>query len=118
FPHRLTVEDEHNGYRLPASTIIHPNAWSVNSEAIIYPDPASFKPEQFEARRQHLDSAAGMWVLKAFPRKYLAHNSIWINAASILVTFNITKTVGNNGQVIEPTHEYFSALVSYVEILI
>jgi hypothetical protein len=43
----------------------------------------------------------------------MATSSVWIAIASILATFDITKAVGEDGKVIEPNHDYFSALVTY-----
>lgn len=42
----------------------------------------------------------------------MAGASVWITAVSVLSTFDIMKAVGDDGQVIEPTYEYFPALVS------
>jgi hypothetical protein len=36
--------------------------------------------------------------------------------ASILATFDITKAVGEDGKVIEPNHDYFSSVVTYVPL--
>ncbi|KAF7345584.1 Cytochrome p450 [Mycena venus] len=41
----------------------------------------------------------------------MAHDSVWFNVVSILTTFNIGKTIGDDGQIIEPTYEYSPALV-------
>jgi hypothetical protein len=41
----------------------------------------------------------------------MARSSMWIAVVSILATFDITKAVGEGGEVIEPTHEYFPGLV-------
>jgi hypothetical protein len=47
----------------------------------------------------------------------MAQASVWINVVSILATFDIMKAIGEDGHVIEPTYEYFSALVSCVKLL-
>ncbi|KAJ6580703.1 hypothetical protein B0H19DRAFT_929348, partial [Mycena capillaripes] len=46
------------------------------------------------------------------PGRHMAQTSVWIDAVFILATFDITKAVREDGQVIEPSYEYFSALVS------
>jgi hypothetical protein len=46
----------------------------------------------------------------------MAMDSLWIVVASILASFDITKTVGEGGNIIEPTYEYFSGLAWYVYI--
>jgi hypothetical protein len=47
----------------------------------------------------------------------MATSSLWITIASLLATFDITKAVGEDGKVIEPNHDYFSALVMYALFL-
>jgi hypothetical protein len=46
----------------------------------------------------------------------MATSSVWIAMASILATFDITKAVGEDGKVIEPNHDYFSSVVTYVPL--
>jgi hypothetical protein len=38
-------------------------------------------------------------------------SNVWLSIARILATFDITKAVGEDGQVIEPTYEYFAGMV-------
>jgi len=42
----------------------------------------------------------------------MAFSAVWIAVASLLATFDIEKSMDENGNVIEPTHEYISALVT------
>ncbi|KAJ3516119.1 hypothetical protein NLJ89_g1327 [Agrocybe chaxingu] len=92
-PHRLEVEDEYKGYRLPAGAVVVPNAWAMLHDETIYPDPFTFNPDRICLGR------------------YMAFSSVWINVASILATFNISKAIDADGKVIEPSHEYSSSLV-------
>lgn len=39
-------------------------------------------------------------------------SSVWIAVASLVAVFDISKEVDENGQVIEPTYEYASTLLS------
>lgn len=41
----------------------------------------------------------------------MALSSVWITIASILAVFDITKAVGDDGQTIEPSYEYYSQLI-------
>jgi hypothetical protein len=41
----------------------------------------------------------------------MALSSIWITVVSILATFDITKAVDENGNVIEPSYDYLSGLI-------
>ena len=42
----------------------------------------------------------------------MAFSAVWIAVASLLATFDIEKAVDENGNVIDPAHEYISALVT------
>jgi len=44
----------------------------------------------------------------------MAFSAVWIAVASLLATLDIEKAVDENGNVIEPTHEYIPALVTCV----
>ena len=44
----------------------------------------------------------------------MAFSSIWITAASILATMDITKTIDANGNVVEPSGEYESLTIQCV----
>jgi hypothetical protein len=43
----------------------------------------------------------------------MATESIWITIVSILALFDITKEIGEDGQVVEPSYEYGSDLIWY-----
>jgi len=42
----------------------------------------------------------------------MAFSAVWIAVASLLAAFDIEKAVDENGNVVDPTHEYISALVT------
>lgn len=42
----------------------------------------------------------------------MATSSLWIAVASILATMNITKGVDDEGNVVEPSYEYFAGGIS------
>ncbi|KAJ7483475.1 cytochrome P450 [Mycena latifolia] len=126
-PHFLPIEDEYRGYRIPAGSIIIANTWQFPLTLLIfyseslhvqlmYPDPYTFNPERFllngkpNPAVKSPDAAFG-FGRRVCPGRHLATSSVWITVASILATFNITKAVGDDGNVIEPIHEYFPGLV-------
>ncbi|KAF7371180.1 Cytochrome P450 [Mycena sanguinolenta] len=116
-PHYLSVEDEYKGCRLPAGSIVISNAWAMLHDEVMYPDPYSFKPERFLLDGVPNPAVSSPEVAFGFgrrvcPGRHMAQDSVWINVVSILATFNITKAVGDDRQVIEPTYEYYSGLIT------
>ncbi|KAJ7851374.1 cytochrome P450 [Mycena leptocephala] len=116
-PHFLPVEDEYQGYRLPAGSIVIANIWAILHDEVMYPDPYAFKPERFlldgkpNPAIRNPDAAFG-FGRRVCPGRHMATSSVWIAMASILATFDITKAVGEDGKVIEPNHDYFSSVVT------
>jgi len=95
------------------------NAWAMLHNEDDYPDPSAFKPERFIKDGQ-LDPNIRDPATIAFgfgrrlcPGSHIAMSTIWIAAASILATFNISKCVGKDGRVIEPSREYSSSIISH-----
>ncbi|KAK7017743.1 cytochrome P450 [Favolaschia claudopus] len=118
-PHLLTEEDEYRGYRLPAGSIVFGNAWAILHDEKMYPDPHNFKPERFLLNGKINPAIRSPDTVFGFGRRYvrcpgkhMALSSIWITIASILATYDIVKTVDENGNLIEPTHEYISGAIS------
>jgi len=116
-PHFLRVEDEYKGYRLPANSIIVANSWAMLHDENTYPEPFEFKPDRFmkdgklnPAIKDPAHAAFG-FGRRICPGRYMAFSAMWIAVASIIATFDITKAVDENGQVIEPSHEYTSSVV-------
>ncbi|KAF8884004.1 cytochrome P450 [Infundibulicybe gibba] len=116
-PHLLEVDDVYKGYRIPAGTICIPNAWAMLHDETIYPDPFSFRPERFmkdgNINPEVRDPAHATFGFgrRICPGRYMAYSAIWIAIASILAVFDIEKITDENGNIIEPSHEYISALI-------
>ncbi|PSR93709.1 hypothetical protein PHLCEN_2v4604 [Hermanssonia centrifuga] len=45
--HRIFVEDEYKGYRIPKGTTIIPNAWAMLHNPDDFPSPEEFNPDRF-----------------------------------------------------------------------
>ncbi|KAJ7460270.1 cytochrome P450 [Mycena latifolia] len=116
-PHMLTTDDEYRGYRLPAGSMVIGNTWAILHDEVMYPEPHAFKPERFltdgkpNPAVRDPDAAFG-FGRRVCPGRHLATSSVWITVVSILATFDINKAVDDMGNVIEPTGEYLSALIS------
>ncbi|KAJ7146856.1 cytochrome P450 [Mycena epipterygia] len=115
-PHFLAVEDEYRGYRIPAGSVIVANALAILHNEDMYPDPTAFKPERFlrdgKLNPDVRDSQAAFgFGRRICPGRHMAMSSVWITIASILAVFDITKVVGDDGQITEP-YEFSPNLIS------
>ncbi|KAJ7016900.1 cytochrome P450 [Mycena alexandri] len=116
-PHLAIVEEEFRGFRIPAGSVVVGNTWAIMHDEAMYPEPHTFKPERFllngkiNPAIRNPDSAFG-FGRRLCPGRHLALSTIWINIVSILATFNISKAVDEDGNIIEPTQEFFSGLIS------
>ncbi|KAJ7142241.1 cytochrome P450 [Mycena epipterygia] len=111
------VEDEYRGYRLPAGSIIIGNIWAILQDEDMYPDPSVFKPERFLRDGKPNPDVRDPQAVFGFgrricPARHMALESVWITIASILSVFDITKAVGDDGQIIEPSYQYSPDLIS------
>ncbi|KAJ7118811.1 cytochrome P450 [Mycena epipterygia] len=50
------------------------------------------------------------------PGRYMANSSVWITLISILAVFDINKAVGEDGEAIELSYDYFAGLVYQAQI--
>ncbi|KAJ3570255.1 hypothetical protein NP233_g4534 [Leucocoprinus birnbaumii] len=118
--HYLTEDDEYNGYQIPKGTTVIPNVWAVFHDPETYPDPMSFKVDRFldtegnaRAGINEIPEAIFGFGRRACPGRFIGLDFVWIVVASLLATYNITKAVDENGNVIEPKVEYTSILISH-----
>ncbi|RDB17474.1 hypothetical protein Hypma_001603 [Hypsizygus marmoreus] len=116
-PHLLDADDEYKGYRLPAGSIVIPNAWAMLHNETVYSDPFTFNPDRF-VKDGKLDPdvrdpthAAFGFGRRICPGRYMAYDAVWIAIASLVAAFDITKGVDEDGNIIEPTYEYLTGLV-------
>ena len=105
-----------------------------------YPDPFGFKPERFLkdgklnpnirdpalmafgfGRRWQWTTTISevMRLIKAkcriCPGYHIGFSTVWLTAATILATFNLSKAVDKDGRVIEPSSEYSTGMIRCVK---
>ncbi|KAJ2928446.1 hypothetical protein H1R20_g8642, partial [Candolleomyces eurysporus] len=134
-PHLLSTDDEYEGYRFPAGTVIIPNAWQVFQAMLhdetVYPDPFNFNPDRFInaetgqvdfARERDPSHACWGFGRRVCPGRHMALSAIWLAVASLVSVFDIEKAkekvrVVEDGiereeeRTVELTHEYISDLI-------
>ncbi|KAJ0419163.1 putative cytochrome P450 [Aspergillus carlsbadensis] len=113
-PHLHKEETTYNGYRIPANSVIVPNAWTISrEEAVFGPDPEAFMPERWlvdadpasnpdttskdytkaktkTLNKTMLSSVSGFgYGRRTCPGRHFARNVIWIVIAQLLWAFDI-----------------------------
>ncbi|KAH9847428.1 cytochrome P450 [Lenzites betulinus] len=100
--HYTTEEDEYNGYRIPAGTIIMPNAWAMSRDPVVYPDPERFMPERFlEDGGKYYEEARDPEKFQICPGRHFALEGLFIVIASVLHVFDIGAPLDEEGKPVE-----------------
>ncbi|KAF8960427.1 cytochrome P450 [Flammula alnicola] len=120
-PNVETEDDVYEGYHIPKDALVIGNVWAMLHDEDDYPEPSSFKPERF-LQDGKLDPSVRDPALIAFgfgrrvcPGSHIAMSLLWMTAASILSTFNISKALDENGVPVEPSVKYQSGLIYHPE---
>ncbi|KAF7350121.1 Cytochrome P450 [Mycena venus] len=117
-PHFITVEDEYQGYRIPANSIVIGNTWAILHDETVYPEPYTFRPERFLLDDGSPNPAvpdpevAFGYGRRLCPGRHMASASLWITVSSVLAAFDITKAVDEDGREIEPSYEFDSGFIN------
>ncbi|KAJ7912393.1 cytochrome P450 [Mycena leptocephala] len=116
--HAVTEDDVYKGYHIPAGAVVVGNAWAIlHDEATYGPNTDEFIPERWLTDDGRINTAMrDPSAAFGFGRRIcpdMAQWSIWICTASILATFNISKSVDEKGVPIQPSGEYTSGLLCY-----
>ncbi|KAF4901314.1 Cytochrome P450 monooxygenase COX2 [Colletotrichum fructicola] len=106
-PHKSLENDVYNGMFIPKGSIIFANSRAMTQDERIYRDPKSFNPDRYKppsagGHGEPLPLGQFGFGRRVCVGRFLADNSVWIAAATMLATLNIGKKVGRDGQVIEP----------------
>ncbi|KAG1886216.1 cytochrome P450 [Suillus subluteus] len=109
FPHRVTEDDDHDGYYIPKGSMVLSNIWFMLNDQRTYANPSQFNPERFltnDGKEPEMDPRMICFGFgrRICPGLHLADASIWISTAMSLAVFDISKVV-ENGVEITPEFE-------------
>ncbi|KAF8217749.1 cytochrome P450 [Mycena galopus ATCC 62051] len=108
-PHVVTQDDEYRGYTIEKGSIVWANIWAILHDEKIFPEPFTFRPERYLTNDDEANStvaAAFGFGRRVCPGMHIAENSVFIAIATILCIFRISKSVDEQGKVVEPVVEY------------
>ncbi|KAF2774010.1 putative cytochrome P450 oxidoreductase [Teratosphaeria nubilosa] len=100
-PHRVTKDDEYDGYLIPRGSTIFLAVWAMHQDEKLYPDHLKFRPERFAnhpklaneyaaasdyKNRDHYGYGAGRRIC---PGLHLAERNMWRIVAKLIWGFDI-----------------------------
>ncbi|KAI0076600.1 cytochrome P450 [Panus rudis PR-1116 ss-1] len=115
--HRLQEDDVYNGYFLPKGSLCIGNSWAMLHDETVYPDPLTFNPDRYFDENGKRDpnapepSVAFGFGRRICPGRHFAKSSFWINVATILAAFEISRAVDKDGNEIVPKEVYEPGLL-------
>ncbi|KAH9925317.1 cytochrome P450 [Fomitopsis serialis] len=107
-PHHVRREDVYAGFRIPAGSTVIANTWAVLHDPTLYPRPDEVIPERYlDKSDEHPDlnpdprDFAFGYGRRVCPGRMLAEDTLFIVAASVLASFNISDAVPREGEAIK-----------------
>lgn len=102
-PFYAAQEDEYQGYRIPAGSMIVADQWSLNTDPDSYDQPAEFRPERWISDPRLPKPVTFGYGRRTCPGERLVTNSVCLVLARLLWAFDIVPppeyqdTNGNHG---------------------
>jgi hypothetical protein len=120
-PHASTKDDVYEGFFIPAGTIMHPNQWAIHRDPDLYPDPERYNPQRwldpsFPTYKEPLTEYPNLHNYSNFgfgrricPGQNIASSNMFLMAARIAWSMNLTKAKDKDGMEITPPSYDYSA---------
>ncbi|KAF9266125.1 cytochrome P450 [Marasmius fiardii PR-910] len=116
-PHRVTVEDDYNGFRIPKGSTVIANIWAITRDTDIYPDPEVFDPQRHlgdEAQTNPFKFVYG-FGRRICPGAHLAEQSVFLNIVSILAVYDILPGLDSDGKPVKPPLEFIGGITAHIK---
>ncbi|KDR82184.1 hypothetical protein GALMADRAFT_135544 [Galerina marginata CBS 339.88] len=109
-PHCVTEDDYYKGYFIPKGTTVFSNIWAMTHDEAVYTEPFKFQPERFIDEDGKLNDDDRI-LAYGFGRrlcvgKHIASSTMWLVIASVLASFDISKSKDDFGNDIEIDDDY------------
>ncbi|KZT69367.1 cytochrome P450 [Daedalea quercina L-15889] len=121
-PHQSDDDDIYRDFYIPKGSMIIPNIWAMFRDSEVYPDPEAFKPERYLSMNlnEDFDLRDPRRIVFGFgrricPGRFFADNNVWLAAASIVATMDISKARDEQGNEIMPAPKWLSGLSVHLE---
>ncbi|KDR77596.1 hypothetical protein GALMADRAFT_245744 [Galerina marginata CBS 339.88] len=116
-PHRVIEADIYKNYFIPKGATVLANIWAITHDVEIYPDPETFDPSRHMGSAPQPDPFKFVFGYgrRICPGAHLAEMSLFLNMASILAVFNISKPVDSNGLEKEPEIAWTSGTTRHLK---
>ncbi|KAI0742389.1 cytochrome P450 [Daedaleopsis nitida] len=118
-PHRASSDDVYRGYGIPEGAMIIPNVWWMTQDPDVYPDPQLFNPDRFmglsaaDAERTDPRNLVFGFGRRACPGQIFADATMWLAAANILATMDLSYAQDEFGRDLVPDASFISGFVSH-----
>ncbi|THU82832.1 cytochrome P450 [Dendrothele bispora CBS 962.96] len=105
-PHATTVDDIHDGYFIPKSSIVFSNIWKMSRDPEVYSDPETFNPGRFLGSNPEPDPREIVFGFgrRICPGRFLAEISLYITLAMCTATLDISAKI-EDGKVVFPKYQ-------------
>ncbi|KAF8510000.1 cytochrome P450 [Hysterangium stoloniferum] len=96
--HTTARDDIYGDFYIPKGSVVIGDAWAMLHDPAVYKNPEAFDPERYLERNEPLPTAQWGFGRRICPGRYLASNTLFIAAAYIIKTFDITPAKDADGR--------------------
>ncbi|KDQ53720.1 hypothetical protein JAAARDRAFT_103521, partial [Jaapia argillacea MUCL 33604] len=120
-PHRVTQDDEYEGYLIPKDATVIANVWALMHDESEYPDPFVFNPDRFfpnasgDSCQQDPRQYAFGFGQRKCPGMHFAEKSMLLIMAGILSRYSINLPKDKAAEVL-PHFEFTTGITSHIRL--